>query len=179
MHARDFVFTGLLTLHCVVKTSASSIQCMGCCPTTMMGVTHNYRYISKKWIVQFLGSPYQRNHGTNVDRRPHRSWNGECNNIQMNVYRCTLYTTLQNPSWKRKTGSSQSDSDTHLMQQFKQEKRARCCPRCARGVLPRLADIYDKYIYFKRCCPGSAKEVLPLLQIYVSIYIYLVSILVN
>ena len=68
------------------------------------------------------------------------------NNIQMYVYRCTLYTTLQNPNWKRKTGSSQWNSDAHLLQQFMKEKRARCCPRCARGVLPRLTDICDKYI---------------------------------
>ena len=68
------------------------------------------------------------------------------NNIQMYVYRCTLYTTLQNPNWKRKTGYSQWDSDAHLLHQFMKEKEARCCPRCARGVLPRLADICDKYI---------------------------------
>ena len=68
------------------------------------------------------------------------------NNIQMYVYRCTLYTTLQNPGWKIKTGYSQSDSDALLLQQFMKEKRARCCPRCARGVLPRQADICNKYI---------------------------------
>ena len=42
MHAHGFVFTGLLTLHSVVKTAASSTQPMGCCPLTMMGVAHNY-----------------------------------------------------------------------------------------------------------------------------------------
>ena len=46
----------------------------------------------------------------------------------------------------RKTGYSQSDSDAQLLQPFMQDKRARCCPRCARGVLRRLADICDKYM---------------------------------
>ena len=101
------------------------------------------------------------------------------NNIQMYVYRCTLYTTLQNPGWRIKTGYSQSDSDAHRLQTFTKEKRARCCPRCARGVLPRLADICDKIHLVQRCCPGSARGVLPLLKIYVSIYIYIESILNN
>ena len=36
-------------------------------------------------------------------------------NIRMYVYRCTLYSTLQNAGWKRKAGYSLSDVSAHFL----------------------------------------------------------------
>ena len=124
----------------------------------------------------------------------------------MYVYRCTLYTTLQNPGWKRKAGYSQSAVSAHFLRACGHylcmiscllEDESRVLPGLRKrgvasatknGVLPRLrkggvaprSRYMCTYIHLVRgCCPGSARGVWLLLEIYVYIYIYLVSILIN
>ena len=92
------------------------------------------------------------------------------NNIQMYVYRCTLYTTLQNPGWKRKAAYSQSAISAHFLRACGHYlcmltggwKQGVARDAQKRGVAPPSRYMCE-YIHLVRgCCPGSAREVLPL-----------------
>ena len=94
------------------------------------------------------------------------------NTIQMYVYRCTLYTTLQNAGWTRKAGYSLSAVSAHFLRacghylrmiSSLQENESRVLPGMRKkGVAPR-SRYMCAYIHLVRgCCPRSARGVLPL-----------------
>ena len=90
----------------------------------------------------------------------------------MYVYRCTLYTTLQNAGWRRKAGYSLSAVSAHFLRNCGHylrmiscllENESRVLPGMRkRGVAPR-SRYMSAYIHLVRtCCPRSARRVLPL-----------------
>ena len=89
------------------------------------------------------------------------------NTIQMYVYRCTLYTTLQNAGWTRKAGYSLSAVSAHFLRacghylrmiSSLQENESRVLPGMRKkGVAPR-SRYMCAYIHLVRtCCPRSAR----------------------